>query len=174
MELKDALNRRKSVRSYTGEPVSEEQLQAILTAAYEAPVGSGKYGSIHLTIVTNKDLLDRIDANAARFFGNPKAHPLYGAPQLIVISSNAEGNVASANVGDILENMSLAAVEEGIGSCFIYGATAALTQDPDLVAALGLPEGFKPLGSLALGKTDEAYAPRVIPEGHRFSQNVIA
>lgn len=174
MELKDALNRRKSVRSYTGEPVSEEQLQAILTAAYEAPVGMGKYDGIHLTIVSDKELLGRIDAAAAAFFGNPKAHPLYGAPQLIVISSNTEGNVASANVGDILENMSLAAVEEGVGSCFIYGAIAALSQDSELVAALGLPEGFKPLGSLALGKTDDTYSPREIPEAHHFSQNVIA
>lgn len=174
MDLTEALNRRKSVRSYTGELPTREQLDHILEAAYEAPVGMGRYDGIHLTIVTNKDLLARIDATAARFFGNPQAHPLYGAPMLVVISSNADGNVASANVGDILENMSLAAVREGVGSVFIYGATAALAQDADLVAELGLPEGFAPLGSLALGQTDEEYAPRDIPEGHRFAQNVIA
>lgn len=173
MELREALNRRRSIRSYTGEQVSKEQLEAILEAAYEAPVGMGKYGGIHLTIVTNKGLLERIDANAAEFFGNPKAHPLYGAPMLLVLSSDAEGNVASANVGDILENMSLAAVEEGVGSCFIYGAIAALDGKDDLLAELKLPEGYKPLGALALGKTEDAYGSREVPDGHRFAQNVI-
>lgn len=174
MELYDALNQRRSIRSYTGEQPTKEQLDRILTAAYEAPVGMGKYDSIHLTVITNKDLLAKIDATAANFFGNPKAHPLYGAPMLIVVSSNADGNVASANVGDILENMSLASVAEGVGSVFIYGATAALAQNAELVAALQLPKGFKPLGSLALGQTTDAYNPREVPEAHRYSQNVIA
>lgn len=174
MELQHALNQRKSVRSYTGELPTKEQLQAVLDAAYEAPVGMGKYDGIHLTIVTNKELLGKIDANAAKFFGNPEAHPLYGAPMLIVVSSDAEGNVASANVGDIIQNMSLAAVEQGVGSCYIYGATAALAQNGELLTALQLPEGFKPLGSIVLGQSDDAYAPRNVPESHHFGQNVVA
>ena len=43
MELKEVMNIRKSVRSYTGAQISEKQLNAVLTAAYEAPVGMGKY-----------------------------------------------------------------------------------------------------------------------------------
>lgn len=173
MELKEAMNIRKSVRSYTGEPVSKEQLDAILTAAYEAPVGMGKYDSIHLTVITDKDLLSEIDACAAKFFGNPSMHPLYGAPMLIVISSDSVNNVASANVGFILQNMSLAAVEQGVGHCDIYGAIAALAQDKELLAKLQLPEGFTPLGALDLGKTDETYSRREIPDAHRFSLNEI-
>lgn len=133
MELKEALNKRKSVRSYTGELIDEKQLNAILTAAYEAPVGMGKYDSIHLTLITNKDLLNQIDQNAAEFFGNPQRHPLYGAPLLIVVSTNGEGNVASANVGIIIQNMALAAVDKGVGQCDIYGAIAALNQNPELL-----------------------------------------
>lgn len=174
MELKEAMNTRKSIRSYTGEPISKEQLDAILTAAYEAPIGGGRYNSIHLTVITDKELLDEIDRAGAEFFGNPSIHPLYGAPMLIVISSNSEDNVASANVGIIIQNMSLAAVEEGVGHCDIYGATAALAQKPELVAKLGLPEGFVPLGSIELGKTDETYTKRTIPDSHRYSMNTIA
>jgi len=32
---------RRSIRKYTGEPVSEDELQQILNAAYVAPVGMG-------------------------------------------------------------------------------------------------------------------------------------
>lgn len=173
MELKQALNRRRSIRSYTGEPITEKQLDAVLEAAYEAPVGMGKYDSIHLTIITDKELLSEIDKNAAEFFGDPSSHPLYGAPMLIVISSNADGNVASANVGIILQNMSLAAVEEGIGHCDIYGATAALVNNSELVKKLNLPEGFVPTGSIVLGQSSEAYENRDIPAAHKYAENRI-
>ncbi|SDR64890.1 nitroreductase family protein [Parafannyhessea umbonata] len=174
MELSEALNRRRSIRSYTGQVVDPEQLEAILTAAYEAPIGMGRYESIHLTVVTRPSLLAAIDAAAARMFGNPDAHPLYGAPMLVVVSSDREGNVASANVAAVIQNMSLAAVDQGVGSCYIYGATRALAQDADLLAQLDLPEGFAPLGSIVLGKTDEKYEPRQVPAGHRFAQNDVA
>lgn len=173
MELEEAMNIRKSVRSYTGEKISDKQLEKILTAAYEAPVGMGKYDGIHITVVTNKDVLNEIDGKAAEFFGNPSAHPLYGAPMLIMISSRGEGNVASANVGIILQNMSLAAVEEGVGHCDIYGATAAVSHDKEILEKLGIPEGFTLLGSLAVGKTDEKYTHREIPDDHRYSMNTV-
>lgn len=174
MELSEALNRRRSIRSYTGEVADPDQLEAILAAAYEAPIGMGRYEGIHLTVVTRPSLLAAIDAAAARMFGNPDAHPLYGAPMLVVVSSDAEGNVASANVAAVIQNMSLAAVDQGVSSCYIYGATRALAQDAGLLAQLDLPEGLVPLGSIVLGKTDEKYEPRRVPASHHFAQNDVA
>ena len=174
MELSEALNRRRSIRSYTGEVADPDQLEAILAAAYEAPIGMGRYEGIHLTVVTRPSLLAAIDAAAARMFGNPDAHPLYGAPMLVGVSSDAEGNVASANVAAVIQNMSLAAVDQGVGSCYIYGATRALAQDAGLLAQLDLPEGLVPLGSIVLGKTDEKYEPRRVPASHHFAQNDVA
>ena len=174
MELSEALNRRRSIRSYTGEVADPDQLEAILAAAYEAPIGMGRYEGIHLTVVTRPSLLAAIDAAAARMFGNPDAHPRYGAPVLVVVSSDAEGNVASANVAAVIQNMSLAAVDQGVGSCYIYGATRALAQDAGLLAQLDLPEGLVPLGSIVLGKTDEKYEPRRVPASHHFAQNDVA
>ena len=174
MELSEALNRRRSIRSYTGEVADPDQLEAILAAAYEAPIGMGRYEGIHLTVVTRPSLLAAIDAAAARMFGNPDAHPLYGAPMLVVVSSDAEGNVASANVAAVIQNMSLAAVDQGVGSCYIYGATRALAQDAGLLAQLALPEGLVPLGSIVVGKTDEKYEPRRVPASHHFAQNDVA
>lgn len=163
MTVKEAINIRKSVRSYTGEPVSEEELKTILMAGQSAPIGMGKYENIHLTVITNKELLDEIDKCAAAFFGNPDLHPLYGAPTLIVVSSCQQDNVGSANVAMLVHTMALQAVELGIGHVDIYGATAALAQNAELVAKLNLPEGFVPLGSLAVGKSEEAYVAKDIP-----------
>ena len=164
MNVLDAIVSRKSIRAYTGEQIAEEELQAILKAAYAAAVGMAKYDTLHLTVIQDPALLAEIDRNAADFFNNPDAHPLYGAPTLIVVSTCENGNVPSANVAMLVHSMALEAVELGIGHVDIYGATAGLAMNPDLVAKLGLPEGFVPTGSIALGKTDETYVPREIPE----------
>lgn len=163
MTVQEAINARKSVRSYTGEPVSEAELNAILTSAQSAPVGMGKYETLHLSVISDPELLAEIDKNAAEFFGDPSLHPLYGAPTLIVVSSSQTNNVGSANVAMLVHGMALTAVELGVGHVDIYGATAAMAQNADLVAKLNLPDGFVPLGSLAIGKTDDVYAAREIP-----------
>jgi len=173
MTVQEAINVRKSVRSYTGEPVSEEELKAILMAGQSAPIGMAKYETIHLSVITNKELLAEIDKNAAEFFGNPDLHPLYGAPALIVVSSSQTDNVGSANVAMLVHGMALTAVELGVGHVDIYGATAALAQNAELVAKLNLPEGFKPLGSLAIGKTEEVYVAKDIP-ADRMATDYIA
>lgn len=173
MELYKALNIRKSIRSYTGEPITDAQLERILIAAYEVPIGMKRYDSIHLTVITNPELLQEIDANAAAASGDPSRHPLYGAPMLILVSSSQTSNVASANVGIIIQNMSLAAVEEGVGHCDIYGAIRALVKNEALVAKLHIPDGFEPTGSIILGQTDVAYTEREIPEDHKFSMDIL-
>ena len=162
MDVLQAMKVRKSVRSYTGEPVTKEQLDAILFAAEAAPVGMAKYELYQLTVITDQKLLAEIDANAAEFFGNPQMHPLYGAPTLIVVSGTDEGNVASGNAAMIVHNMALAAVELGVGHCDIYGAIAALNTKADLVAQLNLPEGHKPIAAIVVGQTEESYTERTI------------
>ena len=169
MELSEAMKRRKSVRSYTGEPITEEQLQHILQAAWAAPVGGARYNTVHMTIVKNKDMLAKIEKNMADKTGNSDFHPLYGAPLMIIFSIKDPGNekVTAADVGCILQNMALAATEEGVGHCDIYGATVLLDQNEELKRELGIPEGYTALGSMILGQTDEKYEIRDIPD-HRF------
>ena len=172
MEILEVLRKRKSVRSFTGEKPTEEQLAAIIKAANAAPVGMGKYENIHLTVIEDPELLAKIEARAGEFFGKPDFHPLYGAPVLIVVSARGEGNVPSANVGIVIHSMALEAVDLGLGHVDIYGATAALAGSDELVAELDLPdEDFVPTGSIALGVTDETYEIREIPE--RISINRI-
>ena len=109
MTVKEAIEKRRSIRSYTGISETAEQLEAILTAAYLSPVGRGNYQGMHLTVIKDDELLDEIDKNAAEMMGHPDMHPLYKAPTLIIVSGKIEGNenVMSANAGMIIHNMSL-------------------------------------------------------------------
>ena len=167
MNTMEVLNRRRSIRTYTGEGISREELKQILDAAYAAPVGMGAYDTMALTVVTNPKLLARYDDAAAKLFKN-REHPLYGAPMMVIVSAQMQeaplDNVSYSNAAIIAHNMTLAAVEMGIGSCLIWGAIVAGNNDPDLVKELNLPEGYKPCCSVILGKTNEVYQPREIPE----------
>lgn len=167
MDTMNVICKRKSIRSYTGEQITDEQLKIILTAANAAPVGMGRYEDVHLSVIKNAVLLSKIDAAGAAMFGQPDMHPLYGAPMLILVSAKmppaAMANVTYSNAAIIVQNMALAATELGVGACHIWGATAALANSPALCCELKLPEGFAPCCAVALGQTDIAYEPRQIP-----------
>lgn len=168
MNAMDLICSRKSIRSYTGENITDAELKTLLTAAYAAPIGRAEYDSLALTVITNPDLLKKLDENTAKLFKKPDLHPLYHAPMLIVVSTpltqTPMDNIAYSNAAIIVENIALAAVELGIGSCHIWGAIMALKDAPELVAELNLPEGYSPCCSIILGKTNEKYEPREIPE----------
>lgn len=169
MNTMDAIFSRKSVRSYTGEQLTAEELTAILKAANAAPIGRGLYDTMHLTVIQNADLLAQIDTACARLFGDPTLHPLYGAPTLVLVSAQVpqavmDANVAFSNAAIVVQNMALAATDAGIGVCHIWGAVRAINATPQLLAALNLPQGFTPCCAAALGHTAEAYTLRDIPE----------
>lgn len=166
MNTLEAINSRKSVRSFNG-ALTENELAIILKSAYAAPIGRAMYQNVHLTVITNKELLQKINANAIEYFKNPDINPLYDAPMYILVSAKLNSpadNVGFSNCATIVENMALAATELGIGICHIWGATIGLSQNPELIAQLGLPEGFVPCCGAILGHTDEVYTEREIPE----------
>lgn len=167
MNTLEAIFKRKSVRTYKNEQIDEEKTELILKAAYAAPVGRALYENVHLTVITKKDLLEKINLNAAKFFGNSNLSPLYGAPTFILISAKLTGatdNVGFSNCACIAENIALAATELGLGACHIWGATIALGQNAELLGKMKLPDGFTPCCGVIIGNTDEIYCEKNIPE----------
>ncbi|MGN0814161.1 MAG: nitroreductase family protein [Candidatus Coproplasma sp.] len=168
---------RKCVRSYTGELPTEEELKKILIAANASPVGMKAYDSLVLTVISDKSLLEKIDENCGEYMKMQNFSMLYGAPCLILVSSKIApqpgDNTAYSNAAIIVHNMALEAVELGLGSCYIWGAVFALNSNAALIKELNLPEGYVPCCALALGKTQETYAEREIPED-RLKINYIA
>ena len=167
MNTMETICSRKSIRSYTGENITAEELSVILKSANASPVGMGQFDSLHLTVITSKELLGKIEKETAAMFGKPDMHPLYNAPTLIVVSSKKPApmmeNVAFSNAAIMVHNMALSATELGIGSCYIWGAIAAISRAEDILAELKLPEGFIPCCAISLGKTNDTYELRDIP-----------
>lgn len=172
MEFMTVLNQRKSIRSFTGEAASEASVKKLLHAANVSPVGLGKYDSVHLTIVKDAAILAEIEKNMALVFKSENRSFLYNAPELIIVSTSAVDNVGYSNAAIIAHNMALAAVDENVGVCHIWGCIMALQANPELVQKLGIPEGFTPTCAVAIGQTEESYTKRKIPE-NRIAVNYV-
>ena len=157
---------RRSIRAYTGEGVSESELMHILDAAHASPVGMAAFDSLRVTVVRNPAFLAELNRATAETMNRPGFHPLYGAPMLIIVSSRFPGtpneNSAYSNAAILVQNMAIACAELNVGACHIWGAIRTLVKRPALLAQLNLPEGFVPCCALAVGKTNETYAPREV------------
>ena len=159
---------RRSIRSYTGEMPTDDELALILKAVYASPVGMGRYDSLHVTVVKNGGYLARLEAAAGAQLGKADYHPLYGAPVLLIFSSVFPGiptdNSSYSNCAILSQNAALEAVSLGLGACHIWGAIRALNKEPQLLSELNLPEGFAPCCALALGRTQETYTQRDVQD----------
>ena len=156
--------RRRSVRSYALEQIKEEELQAILEAGKFAPSAMNQQ-SWHLTVVQNKELLNKINQACKLAFEKSDLERLkerarvenfnifYNAPTFIIVSGE-EGAIAPVNDCTLaLGNMILAATSLEISSCWIHAVNYLFkTQEgTDLRKELGIPKGYMPLCSGAFG-----------------------
>ena len=169
MTAMDSIFSRRSIRNYTGEAPGKEEIGQILKACYAAPVGMGRYDSLHITVVRDLEYLAALETEAGRQLGKENYHPLYGAPVLVIFSSVFPGiptdNSSYSNCAILAQNAALAAVSLGLGTCHIWGAIRALNKAPHLLERLHLPEGFAPCCAITLGKTQEIYQPRAVQDG---------
>ncbi len=165
MKTMETLCRRKSVRTYTGEAPTSKQMELILKAAQAAPVAMGRFDSMHLTVITNADLLAKLEEAGSKELGKP-GKMLYNAPVLVLVSAKIpEGaeNSMHSSAAMVVHNMALEATELGVGSVDIWGCIRGASKNESLVAQLHLPEGFVPCCAIALGQTTEEFPVRDIP-----------
>lgn len=153
METMNAIMKRKSTRFFKSEQIKDEDLKVILEAACHAPVAFGEYVSLHLTAIQNKELLSGLKDIGMDCYADPIRDMYYGAPTVIVISTK-HGSVPEldmTNAGTIGQNILLAATDLGLGCCYVWGTALACRVEPDFIDDLDLPEGFEPIGSVAIG-----------------------
>lgn len=168
MNTLEAIYSRRSIRNYSGAPVTEDELCEILKAAYAAPVGRAMYDTLALSVITKPELLAEWEKLTADAMKVPDMHPFYGAPTVILVSSvipsEQDGNVNYSNAAIIVQNMALAATELGVGACHIWGAVRALNGNEEFAEGLKIPAGMKPCCAIALGHFDGTYEKREVAQ----------
>lgn len=150
MELREALLNRVSVRKYDAEKqITEEQLQYILLAGMAAPISKKEYNSIKFTVIQDKEFLHKV-ANPTKEGENF----LYGVPTLILISTKKclVENVEYLNVSGVVENMLLAATDEGLGSIYLTSFLRKVEENDELRKELEIPGGYIHLAAVGVGQ----------------------
>lgn len=134
METLEAISQRKSVRTYKPKQILDEALGTIVKAGFKAPVGSGQYDSLHITIIQNEDILKRLAAatsDSVYKMRKVRKNMDFGARTLIMLSSKPTmlPGIEYANAACVLENMVLAATDQKIDSILWAAATVVVKQD---------------------------------------------
>ena len=163
METIKAIELRKSIRSYLDKDVDKATLDTLASYANKAPSS----GPIHITIITDKELLRKIDDEAYDFMKNSGVEfmmqrvalegyrPLYGAPALMLISSQ-DPERGMPGVAAAATTVTIAATDMGLGSCYVGSPTRIVNKD-EYKSILNIPEGNTVLAGVLLGYTDDPH-----------------
>ena len=168
MDILDTLKGRRTVRKYTAEPVSKEDLAKITQAGSFAASGMGKQSAI-IIAVSDKETRDKLSAMNAAVMGKTGIDPFYGAPQVLVVL--ADKNVAT-HVYDgslVMGNMMNEAASLGLGSAWIHRAREMFESDEGkaLLKKWGIEGEYEGIGNLIVGHP-EGDAPAAKPRKENY------
>lgn len=155
MDALEAILTRRSIRSYTGEPVSEADIETIVRAACAAP-SAGNQQPWRFVVLTDRDQLEA--AAETTPYGKMLRECAFG---LVVCADTRDlkhPGMWQQDCSAATENALLAAHALGLGGVWL-GFWPKMERVEPLKAALGIPEGVEPLAVLAFGHPAEAKPP---------------
>lgn len=158
-EVLETLEKRRSIRAYSKEQIKDEELDAILKAGTFAPTSRGMQ-SPFIVAVQNKEMANELRKMNSGIMGT-ESDPYYGAPTIILVFVPEDFANGIYDGTCILENMMIAAASINIGTCWIHREAEmfATTEGKELMRRMGLPEGLKGVGALAVGYAAAEPAP---------------
>lgn len=179
MDMLDMMKQRRSIRKYTEEPVTWDQLEMIAEAGIYAPNPGGRQ-STKVIMLNDRELIDRIGVVNAdcenRNWGGKSVSAeqpsiiddlsirsgFYGCPALgvVCVPKGMRSYVNGIGAAFVTaQNMVMEAYSLGVSSC-IVGRAEATFANPDMKALLdqwGLDEEFTPMVFVCLGYIDGDY-----------------
>jgi len=164
MELFEAINTRRSIRSYTDKPVTDDILRRILAAGMMAP-SAGNEQPWEFIIIRERNRLRAISQS------HPHAEMVQHAQAAILACGNMDrvthGEFWVQDLAAATQNMLLAAHALGLGSVWV-GVHPREQRVADLRKVIPLPERIVPFALLPVGYPGEEKASR-----DRFSSSRI-
>ena len=155
-----AIEGRRSIRSYRTDPVPEEKLEAAVKAGLMAPSAMNQQ-SWHFVVISGKGA-ERYRTYCIEKLGRD---PYYGAPAMILVFGKKDAIAPVCDGSLAIGNLLLAAKALGLGSCWIH-CVNDLFKEEAAAAEWGVPAGYRPVGSVALGfPAGEAPAAKPRKEG---------
>lgn len=142
---------RRSIRRFTKQKISEEQILGMLTAAMFAPSAVNRQ-PWHYVVIDDRSLMDKI------MEVHPHARMLQSASHAIVVCGDEvlqhDDGYWVVDCGAATQNLLLAAHTLGLGACWV-GLHPREERKRAFSKLLNLPSRIKPFALVALGYPDE-------------------
>ncbi len=160
MELFEAIQTRRSVRKYTGRPVEDEKLRAVLEAVRMAPSWAN-FQCWRLVVVKDKTMKEKISALSyvesyfapKGYKSNPSMKALAEAPVVLVLCADPDrsGTIRGqtyylVDSGLAAQNLMLAARGLGLGTVYV-----GVYDEEKIKSTLNIPEEIRVVGLFPLG-----------------------
>jgi nitroreductase len=156
MDVLEAINTRRSIRKFTGEVISDEEIKTILKAGFQAPSAHNRQPR-EFIVLKDKEILEAIP----KFHQYTKMLPKAGCGIVVCGDMNVqpEFGFLVSDCSASLENILLAAHGLGLGAvwCGIYPIENLMESTSKL---LNLPDNIVPIGLVAIGKKEQEVEPK--------------
>ncbi|HWR40564.1 MAG TPA: nitroreductase [Patescibacteria group bacterium] len=167
MNVNEVIKNRRSVRTYSTQPVSRENIEALLDSAVQAPSAMNNQPWAFV-VIQDAALLKAYSDRAKAFLlsvidqyppllkyqaalSNPGFNIFYNAGTLVIIcAKQTAGLNAEEDCCLAAQNLMLSAWDKGLGSCWIGFARALLNQ-PAVKGELKIPETYAVVAPIILG-----------------------
>lgn len=147
MNVLDAIFTRRSIRKFTGEPISEDALKLILKAGFQAP-SAHNFEPRDYIIVRDKDTLNKISG----FHKYAKMLPVAGCGIVVCGDSRKQEEIGFLveDCSASIQNMLLVAHGLGLGAvwCGLYSRENLVDAMSEV---LDLPDYIIPVGMVVVG-----------------------
>lgn len=162
---------RRSIREYQDKDVPDDVFQRIIDIARYAPTGHN-FQKVQWLVVNDRTMVREIAAIGAEFLrdmmkNNPQMAQMFagllqqldlgrdmflqGAPAVVLTFTQGDNFIARTDCVIAMSYFDLLATTAGLGCCWAGFMMMAAASYPDMVKALGIPEGYVPYAALMVG-----------------------
>ncbi len=147
MEFSELIQKRYSVRAYRPDPVSQEHLEKVLSAACAAPTAANRQ-PFQLVVIHTAGCEDEVRRMYHRdwFVSAPLVIVACGLTNDGWVRGYDNANYTNVDVAIAMDHLILAAAELGLGTCWIANFDPAVVRQ-----VLHLPDGVEPVALTPLG-----------------------
>jgi nitroreductase len=139
MDALEAIRKRRSVRKYTGEPIPQADLEAIVDAGRLAATGSNNQ-PWEFVVVTDREMIDRLKI-AARWMEQAAA--------IIAVVMDPSSRWWLEDGAAAVQNILIASTALGYGACWLEGYT--IPREAEFKELLGIPADKRLLTLVPVG-----------------------
>jgi nitroreductase len=156
MEFQELIKKRYSVRAYRPDPVEEEKLARILEAVRLAPTAANRQ-AFRIVVIPTKGREEELRRVYGRewFTQAPLVLAVCALPAEAWVRKADAWNAAEVDATIAMTHLTLAAADEGLGTCWIAAFEPQAARD-----ILGLPEAVVPSAFTPLGYPADSLPPK--------------